>query len=180
MSKRNHHGWNDTLTGGISKNFMRDELGPWTSCPKRNCGGTMTDIYVRYVDHGPIFKDQECTYCGKVRKDPCTFEYFKEINQYNREIRKVKAEERKQERPKRYKKPRGKRQERPKRIFTNRVKLSKLEVLTNPRVQAYLYANWCKGARILTPRFVSRPRGDQHDTAFRKSRSKKRSRFSRR
>jgi hypothetical protein len=165
MGKRNKHGWKDTLTGGISKCYMQSELGPWVSCPKRSCGGTMTDIYVRYVDHGPIFKDQECTYCGKVRKDPCTFEYFKDINQFNRDLRKQKGSKSKIRR---------------KRIFTNRVKLSKIDMLTNPRMQAALYGNWCKGKRILTPRNIAKPNGGQNATPRREQRGTKNRRFSKR
>jgi hypothetical protein len=160
MGKRNKHGWKDTVTGGISRCYMQDELGPWITCPKRNCSGTMTDVFVRYVNHGPIFKDRECTSCGKVKKDPNTFGYFKEINAFNRELRKQKGKGRR------------------KRIFTNRTKLSKIEVLTNPRIQSSLYENWCKGKRILTPRFIARVRGESNDTARRERRSTKNRRFS--
>ena len=120
MSKRNKHGWNNAVNGGIAHSYMHSELGPWTPCPKKNCIGTLTDIYVRYVSNGPIFRDQECTTCGKVVKDPRTFQYLRDINTQNKNMRKQKSK--------------GK----PKRIYTNRTLLSKLEVLTNPRLQGAL------------------------------------------
>ena len=159
MSK-NKHGWSEN--NGISRRYMDEELGPWRSCPKKKCDGTMVETFVRYVNHGPIFKDLECTECGKVKKDPCTFGYFKEINAFNRELRRQKGSNRR------------------KRIFTDRVKLSRLMMLINPNMQAYLYENWAKGQRILTPKFIARPKGESNDTTHRERRGSKNRRVSKR
>ena len=118
MSHKNKHQHNSI--NSISLNYMHNELGPWIKCPKRSCPGTMTDIFVRWIQNGPIFNDKECTTCGKVTKDPRTFAFFKDINQKNRDMRKQKGKGRR------------------KKIYTNRIKLDKLEVLTNARLQGAL------------------------------------------
>ena len=118
MSKRNKHGWNNTINGGISYRYLRDELGTWNQCPRRNCDGCLTDVYVRYVSNGPIFTDKECPCCGKVMRDPTTSSYFKDINLRNKEMRQ------------------SSRKGKFKKIQTNRQIISKAEVLTNPRLRA--------------------------------------------
>lgn len=68
MSRTNKHRTNRNQS--ISVNYMKFELGGHKPCPRRSCKGMCVPVIVRYLDHGPINHEFECTICGKVIKDP--------------------------------------------------------------------------------------------------------------
>ena len=55
---------------GVALRYLKTELPILRNCPRGKCEGTMTIVWVRYQDHGPINLEQECTICGKTIKDP--------------------------------------------------------------------------------------------------------------
>ena len=68
MSRTNKHRPNRNTN--ITLQYMKEELGHKTKCPRKGCRGCMIEVLVRYEDHGPINFEKECTECGKVLKDP--------------------------------------------------------------------------------------------------------------
>lgn len=67
MSRKNKHQCNHA--DSISLAYIRDELGLKKKCPRKSCTGTLTIVWTRYSDHGPINMEEECSTCGKSIKD---------------------------------------------------------------------------------------------------------------
>lgn len=72
----------------LSNLYGIEELKLTNICPRRSCGGLLTEVWVRYKDQGPIRKEKECTTCGKVikqyRKDKGTHNVYKQVRSKER------------------------------------------------------------------------------------------------
>lgn len=68
MSRTNKHRSNRNTNTTLQ--YMKEELGSKTKCPRKGCQGCMTEVWIRYEDHGPINIEKECTECGKTLRDP--------------------------------------------------------------------------------------------------------------
>lgn len=68
MAKSNKHHTNSLLS--VALDYVKEMLGEWKKCLRKNCTGTMLSVLVRYEDKGKIYEEMECSTCGKVVKDP--------------------------------------------------------------------------------------------------------------
>ena len=61
MSRRTHH--------SQSHIYVAEVLDITEPCPRRNCEGTLTVVWVRYKPNGPIKIEKECSTCSKVYRE---------------------------------------------------------------------------------------------------------------
>jgi len=50
----------------ISTDYLQKELGGFLLCPKRNCNGSLVEVFVRYEKGQEARREMECSTCGKV------------------------------------------------------------------------------------------------------------------
>lgn len=89
MSSNKHR---TTQLEGSSLSYMRDELGISNTCPRvkrksgmqERCQGNLVDVYVRYEPRGPVLKEQECSYCGKVVRTQRQQQYLSDLRDRKR------------------------------------------------------------------------------------------------
>lgn len=71
----------------ISLSYLKDTLGPWKTCPRKECPGNMLEVYISYGNKDKVYKEWECSCCGKTLKNQKDAQERYEKNKKNRNKR---------------------------------------------------------------------------------------------